>query len=107
MADNLNSKEYQLPDSQNQTIADYISKIESNNRKFINYDSTLHLIECQRSPLSTGLSNFINRLVEGIATKEDYDSIKDGYTINITRNVDTAKQYLRNRQRELMPLYYI
>ena len=106
MADTLNSKEYQLPDIQNQTIADYISKIESDNRKFINYDSTLHLTECQRSPLSTGLSNFINRLVEGIATKEDYDSIKDGYTINITRNVDTAKQYLRNRQRELMPLFY-
>lgn len=104
MADNLNSREYQLPDSQNQTISDYISKIKRDNPKFINYDSSLHLTECQRSPLSAGLSEFINRLVEGTATMDDYDKIKEGYTINITRNVDTAKQYLRNRQRELIPL---
>lgn len=104
MADNLSSKEYQLPDSHNQTIADYIAKIECNNSDIVNYNSTLHLTECQRSPLSAGLSQFINRLVEGIATKEDYDKIKDGYTINITRSVETARQYLRKRQRELEPL---
>jgi len=104
MADNLNSVEYQLPDSHNHTIADYIAKIKSYNSNFINYYSTLHLTECQRSPLSAGLSKFINLLVEGIATKEDYDVIKDGYPINITRDVDTARNYLRKRQCELMPL---
>ncbi len=104
MADNLNSNEYQLLDSHNHTIADYIAKIESYNPDFINYNSTLHLTVCQRSPLSAGLSKFINRLVDGIANKEDYDAIKDGYPINITRDVDTARKYLRKRQRELMPL---
>lgn len=104
MSDNLNSKEYQLPDSHNNTIADYIAKIKSHNSSFINYNPTLHLTECQRSPLSAGLSKFINLLVEGIATKEDYDIIKDGYPINITRDVETARKYLRKRQCELMPL---
>lgn len=104
MADNLTSKEYELPDSHNNTILNYIEKINSYDSHLINYDSTLHLTECQRSPLSTGLSKFINRLVEGIATKEDYDVIKEGYPINITRDVDTARKYLRKRQGELMPL---
>ncbi len=64
MADNLNSKEYQLPDSHNNTIADYIAKIKAYNSDLIHYKPSLHLTECQRSPLSKGLSDFINRLVE-------------------------------------------
>lgn len=103
MARDLNSEEYQLRDAHNHTIQDYIDKIEQDSN-LINYDPSLHLTECQRSPLASGLSDFINRLVEGVASKEDYDQIKEGYTICITRNVETARKHLRTRQQELMPL---
>ncbi|MDE6352760.1 MAG: DUF2075 domain-containing protein [Muribaculaceae bacterium] len=104
MAPDLNSKEYQLRDAHNHSIQYYIDKIENLYTGKIHYDKTLHLKECQRSPLATGLSDFINLLVEGNASQSDYDKIKNGYTISITRDLETARKYLRSRQKELTPL---
>ena len=75
--------------------------------ELIREDKTLHLTECQRSPLSAGLSSFVNKLVEGDAVKEDYDMIKEGYPIYLTRDINTAKAFLRRRQEELTPLSFV
>lgn len=104
MAPNLNSSEYQLIDGNNLSISDYINKIAISKPTLLHYDTTLHLTECQRSPLATGLSNFINKLVDGEATADDYAKISHGYTISLTRNVETAKKFLRERQKQLKPL---
>lgn len=107
MAPDLNGKEYQLTDENNKSISDYIVSLRNSHPELIREDKTLHLTECQRSPLSAGLSSFVNKLVEGDAVKEDYDMIKEGYPIYLTRDINTAKAFLRRRQEELTPLSFV
>lgn len=105
MAPDLQSKEYQIIDGQNKTMNDYIEVIKSSYPNILMEPiSCLHLTECQRSPLSTRLSEFINKLVEGVASKEDYAQIKNNYPIKLTRDIRAAKNYIRKRQKELTPL---
>lgn len=106
MSPDLNGKEYQLTDENNKSLSDYIDALRRNHPKLIREDRTLHLTECQRSPLSVGLSSFINKLVDGEAVKEDYELIKDSYPIYLTRDINTAKNFLRDRQNELAPLSF-
>lgn len=107
MVPDLNGKEYQLTDENNKSISDYIVSLRNSHPELIREDKTLHLTECQRSPLSAGLSSFVNKLVEGDAVKEDYDMIKEGYPIYLTRDINTAKAFLRRRQEELTPLSFV
>ena len=107
MAPDLNGKEYQLTVENNKSISDYIISLRNSHPELIREDKTLHLTECQRSPLSAGLSSFVNKLVEGDAVKEDYDMIKEGYPIYLTRDINTAKAFLRRRQEELTPLSFV
>lgn len=107
MAPDLNGKEYQLTDENNKSISDYIDSLRNSHPELIREDKTLHLTECQRSPLSAGLSSFVNKLVDGEAAKEDYDMIKEGYPIYLTRDINTARTFLRRRQEELTPLSFV
>lgn len=107
MASDLNGKEYQLTDENNKSISDYIDSLRNSHPELIREDKTLHLTECQRSPLSAGLSSFINKLVEGEAVREDYELIQDRYPIYLTRDINTARKFLRHRQEELTPLSFV
>lgn len=100
----LAGKEYALVNEEDCSFAHYIGKLREARPNLIKEDPKLHLTECQRSPLSAKLSGFINKLVDGEATSTDYDEIKSGYTIALTRSLSTAKKYLRKRQKELQPL---
>lgn len=106
MSPDLNGKEYQLTDENNKSISDYIASLRNSHPELIREDKTLHLTECQRSPLAAGLSSFVNKLVDGDAAKEDYDLIKEGYPIYLTRDINTARTFLRRRQEELTPLSF-
>lgn len=103
LPNSLQSPEYQIRDRFGKTFNDYLEEIKSEDRHLIECDG-LHLTQCQRTPLSSELSEFINRLVEGAAKKADYDIFKERYPICITRNVETAKAYIRKRQEKLQPI---
>lgn len=100
----LTGYEYQIRDKDEKTFNDYLLSIKREGQIKIIETDGLHLTQCQRTPLSSELSEFINKLVEGSAKCSDYDKFKERYTIALTRNIQTAKQYIRKRQEELQPL---
>lgn len=69
----------------------------------IHFIESLHLKDCQRTTRAKGLSQFINLVVEGNATAGDYDVIKDYYRIYLTRDLGKAKDFLKQRKKDLTP----
>lgn len=104
MADELKGAEYCRKDDDELTIDDYRQYFTENNR--LTVDSSLHLTACKRTPRSERVSEFIQEVLEcnkERATKL-YDEIKRKYPIYLTRNLETAKEILRERHKKLVPM---
>lgn len=104
MADELKGAEYNRKDNENLTIEDYRKDFESVKR--LTVDSSLHLTACQRTPRSEKVAEFIQELLECNTERasELYKSFKNCYPIYLTRNIDKAKEKLRERHEKLTPM---
>ncbi|MBO7101012.1 MAG: DUF2075 domain-containing protein [Bacteroidales bacterium] len=73
--------------------------LADNNR--VTFTEDLHLAVSMRSFRAESLSNMVHQLLDGnaAAARQTYQTIKDRYPIILTRNLDTAKQWLRERAR--------
>ena len=72
-----------------------------NNNKRVRFSEDLHLAVSMRSFRAENLSNMVHYLLDGDVDKvrENHLRIKDQYPIMLTRNLDTAKQWLRSKAR--------
>ena len=104
MADELKGPEYNRLDDDNFTIEDYRNEFMQVGR--LTVDSSLHLTACKRTPRSEKVSAFIQELLECNSEKasELYRSLHKKYTIYITRDIERAKEKLRERHRMLTPM---
>ncbi len=77
-----------------------VEELLKNNDKVI-YSEDLHLAVSMRSFRAESLSNMVHQLLEGNINqaKETYEKIKDRYPIVLTRDIDVAKQWLRDKAR--------
>ena len=78
----------------------HVEKLLANNNK-VTFTEDLHLAVSMRSFRAESLSNMVHQLLDGdaVAAQQTYQTIKDRYPIILTRNLDTAKQWLRERAR--------
>ncbi len=102
MASELTSPEYNTLKIDGSTIAGTCDNLKKNGHNIIERPS-LHLKECQRTTRAKGLSHFINLVVEGKATADDYAQIRHCYRIYLTRDINKAKQHLCTRKAQLLP----
>lgn len=104
MADELKGAEYNREDDNNLTIEDYREHFLSENR--LTVDHSLHLTACQRTPRSEKVSEFIQELLECNRERASdlYEQLKGRYPIYITRNLEKAKEKLRERHEQLVPM---
>lgn len=72
-----------------------------NNNKHVTYSDNLHLAVSMRSFRAENLSNMVHYLLDGEAekAKKVYESIVDRYPIVITRDLNRAKDWLKNKAR--------
>lgn len=72
-----------------------------NNNKHVTYSDNLHLAVSMRSFRAESLSNMVHYLLDGEAekAKKVYESIVDRYPIVITRDLNRAKDWLKNKAR--------
>lgn len=77
-----------------------ISELLANSPR-VTFSDKLHLATSMRSFRAESLSNLVHHLLDGNAeqVRQTYAQIADRYPIVITRNIDTAKQWLRERAR--------
>jgi broad-specificity NMP kinase len=77
-----------------------ISELLNQNRHVI-YSDDLHLAVSMRSFRAESLSNMVHYLLDGESekAKEVYESITDRYPIVLTRNLEKAKKWLRDKAR--------
>lgn len=73
--------------------------LETNDK--VIYSEDLHLAVSMRSFRAESLSNMVHQLLDGNINqaKETYEKIKDRYPIVLTRDIDIAKQWLRDKAR--------
>lgn len=104
MANELKGAEYNREDEENLTIEDYRRDFNSSNRLIV--DSSLHLTACQRTPRSERVAEFIQSLLECNTerTSELYKLLRNRYPIYLTRNLEKAKDKLRERHKILVPM---
>lgn len=71
------------------------------NNPHVIYSDDLHLAVSMRSFRAESLSNLVHYLLDGDIDKarEIYASIADRYPIALTRNIETAKEWLRKKAR--------
>ena len=71
------------------------------NNPYVIYSDDLHLAVSMRSFRAESLSNLVHYLLDGDIDKarEIYASIADRYPIALTRNIETAKEWLRQKAR--------
>lgn len=103
MADELKSKEYLINDKDGHDLNYYLKeldKVKSSKRLTIERNPGLHLRTTQRSPLASSLASFVNDLVEGRATRDDYEKLESRYTIYLTRNLDLMRRKMRESQEQ-------
>lgn len=103
MADKLKGREYNREDDENMTIEDYRKRFLSENR--LTVDHSLHLTACKRTPRSKIVSDFIQELLECNIERASYlyDQLDERYPIFITRDLDKAKEKLRERHEQIFP----
>lgn len=99
MAPELTSPEYNTLKLNGGSISEICDELKNP----IEHIEPLHLKDCQRTSRAKGLSNFINLLVEGKATKDDYYEIQPFFRIYLTRDIEKAKKHIRKRKVELNP----
>ena len=91
ISDKLTEKEY--------AEGNVATLLEGNNNVHIHTD--LHLAVSQRSYRAETLSLFVHQLLDLdiAAARATYEDIRDKYPIVLTRNLDTAKKWLRSHAR--------
>lgn len=100
------SKEFRGPEYDGRdgtrTVQSYIDEFRLADR--ITFDNSLHLTACQRSNRSDKVSRFVHELLECNAgeARRIYTEISHRFPIYITRDVEAAKQKLRQRKFELI-----
>lgn len=69
--------------------------------KHVTYSDNLHLAVSMRSFRAESLSNMVHNLLDGEPNKarDVYKNIADRYPIMLTRDIDKAKNWLRNKAR--------
>lgn len=104
LADELKGAEYNREDDEHLTIEDYRKHFKSKDR--LTVDSSLHLTACQRTPRSEKVSEFIQELLECHTDKAKklYASLKNRYPVFLTRDLEKAKEKLRERWNKLVPM---
>lgn len=98
---------YNSKDGSGKTIEDYRNKFEKNHRLTIN--ESLHLTACQRSNRTEKVADFVEELLNCNRERcsELFNDIKDKFQIYLTRDVEKARNYLRERKRQLQNKGYI
>lgn len=101
MSDDFRGDIYNSKDGSGMTIEDYRKLFEEQKRLTIN--NSLHLTACQRSNRTEKVSQFVEELLNCnvVKSRELYDEIKDKYQIFLTRDVDKAREKLRERKLQL------
>lgn len=96
--------EWQIYISSQLTAKEYaegkVSELLNQNRHVI-YSDDLHLAVSMRSFRAESLSNMVHYLLDGESekAKEVYESITDRYPIVLTRDIEQAKKWLRDKAR--------
>ena len=107
MADELQGEEYNRKDGDGETIESYRKYFSEKGCLTIN--ETLHLTTCQRSNRSDQVAKFVQELLSCNINeaRETYQGFKDKYQIYLTRDIEKAKNKLRERQKALINRGYI
>ncbi|MCQ2253991.1 MAG: DUF2075 domain-containing protein [Bacteroidaceae bacterium] len=104
LADELKGAEYNRKDDDNLTIEDYREYFSKTGR--LTVDPSLHLTACQRTPRSEKVASFVQELLE--CNKADavrlYSELESKYKIYLTRDIEVAKNKLRERHAQLVPM---
>lgn len=98
LSDQLFDEEYQRKNSDNKSLQDYCDEFASQGRLCTDEGrKKLHLTEGQRSIRNRKVSDFINKLLScEVKEAEDfYKKIYSTYKIYLTRNMQTAKEKLK------------
>ena len=101
MSDDFRGEIYNSKDGLGKTIDEYRSIFEKQKRLTIN--NSLHLTACQRSNRTEKVADFVEELLNCNTerSRELYQEIKEKFQIYLTRDIETARQYLRKRKEQL------
>lgn len=104
LADELKGAEYNRKDDDNLTIEDYREYFSKTGR--LTVDASLYLTACKRTPRSEIVSKFIQELLECNTeeARDLYGKLKKRYPIYLTRDIEKAKEKLRERHKKLVPM---
>ena len=106
ISDQLTDPVYDSKSGDGETLLSYKNYFFSCNR--LTVDPSLHLTACQRSNRTERVSAYVQALLncEADAAKEIYDAFKNRYQIWLTRDLDKAKEKVRERQRTILDRVY-
>ena len=106
MSNELLGSEYNSNTDGAKSLDEYKSIFKKQKRLTVN--TSLHLTACQRTNRSENVAKFVHELLECNvdSAKELYEQFKNKYQIYLTRNVDTAKEKLRERKLQLLDRNY-
>ena len=104
MSDSFSGDEYNSKDGSGKTVDYYRSLFKDQNRLTIS--NSLHLTADQRSRRTEKLSKFVEALLKCNTNeaKELYNEFKNKFHIFLTRDLETAKNILRKRKKDLEPI---
>ena len=107
MSDQFQGDEYNSKSEDGKTLDYYRQFFKSQNR--LTSDSALHLKTGQRSNRTEDVASFVQALLECETEKARllYDGFKDKYKIYITRDVDSAQQWLRKRHSKILDRAFV
>ena len=106
MSNELLGKEYNGQTHDRKTLDAYKSIFEQQGRLTVN--QSLHLTACQRTNRCEKVAEFVHDLLEcnSQKAKKLYGQFKSKYPIYLTRSVETAKEKLRERRKQLLDRTY-
>lgn len=107
MSNELLGDEYNSRTNEGMTLNDYKNYFDRQSRLTVN--GSLHLTACQRTNRSEDVSMFVQELLSCHTQNATnlYESFKNRYKIYLTRNVDKAKDKLRERKQQLLDREFV
>ena len=106
MSDQMSGGEYDSKGGDGDTLESYKKFFSSKGQLML--EPSLHLTACQRSNRTERVSEFVQALLDcnQEKAKDLYDSFRTKYQIYLTRDIDKAKEKLRERRAALSPRAY-
>jgi hypothetical protein len=106
MSNQMVGSEYDSKTGDSATLESYKAFFHSQERLI--EDSSLHLTACQRSNRTEKVSEFVQALLDckALEAKNLYAGFRDKYRVYLTRDINRAKEKLRERSAALGPLAY-